>query len=374
MAYNMVFVVTAVMLLMTAPALAAHTDNFGGRKAFLNIATVGTILSYTAAALFAIYGGPIIAAFLFFLLGQYFYQMLFIFYEPLINDLSDESHRARASGFGQFCNSIGMITGLAISLPMVEAGGRLASLLPAVGLFALFALPMMVLYREGRLVAGDLRAPVLSGARRAPATNGRRLPRPKLGFDWKRFKHFMLNSTATPVLLAIFFYANALNTITNNYSIYADKVLSMSDEMTTLILIVVQIAAALGALGIGFIGDRLGVRRCLSGILWIWALLIPTISLVSALPVFYILAGILGATIGAGWTIARAYVSTCLDKDSVGYGFSFYTIFERFSSIIGPLAWGGIIMMGGGHRLAMFSMVGFIIVGMIMLRLKNHVR
>jgi len=356
--YNAVFVVVALMLLFSAPALAAHTDRCGHRKLFLDIATAGTVLAYLAAALFAIYGAPVILAFLALILGQYMFQMSYIFYDPMINDLSDQRHRSRASGIGQFCSNAGMIFGLAISLPMVEAGGRLAPLVPSVILFAILAAPMIIFYKEGYSTTPSLRATPSP----AKGTSVR------LGFDWKKFKNFVLTSAAAPILIAFFFYTNALNTITNNYAIYADRVLGMPDEMASIILIVVKIAAALGALCIGFLGDRLGARKCLFYILWAWLLLIPVIAAANSLPLFFALASVLGLTIGAGWAISRAYISMNLGKDQVGYGFSFYTIFERFSSMAGPLVWGTILTVGLGYRASMLSMAVFILIGMVVLK------
>jgi len=349
MGYNLVFVISAAALLLSGPALAAHTDRCGGRKLFLNLATIGTIASYLAAALFAMMGASVWLAFLALLCGQYFFQMAYIFFDPMINDLSDEKHRARAAGLAQFFSAAGMIFGLAISLPLVESGGRLAPLIPSVVLFAILALPMMIFYREKACKGPPPKQKI------------------KLGFDWRMFRKFLLTSAAAPILIAFFFYTNALNTITNNYSIYAGTVLNITDSVTSIILIVVQIAAALGALLVGFLGDKFGIRRCLLGVLWTWLLLIPLIAISSNMNMFLVLAAILGLTIGAGWAASRAYISTSLEPGQIGYGFSFYTIFDRFSSMVGPLAWGGILMLGGGYRLAMLSMAGFILAGLIIL-------
>jgi UMF1 family MFS transporter len=296
-----------------------------------------------------VYNAPVVLAFLFFVAAQYFYQLSLIFFDPMLNDLSDEKHRGRASGIGQFCSNSGMIFGLAISLPLVASGGRLAALIPSVILYALLAAPMMLFYHQKKQ------------KKIAPA-------KIKLGFDFKKFKKFLLASAAAPILIAFFFYVDALNTITNNYSIYAGTVLNMSDATTSVLLIVVQIAAALGALTIGFLGDKLGCRRCLMGILWVWLALIPMLAFANNMNLFFVLAGILGLTIGAGWSVSRAYISANLEEDNVGYGFSFYTIFERFSSMVGPLAWGGVLAMGFGYRAAMLSMILFIAAGVLILQ------
>src|SRR3989344_8240571 len=71
--YNAIFAITTVILLFTAPILAARTDLRGGRKRWLNIATIGTFISYGVVAIFARMGSNVLFVALLFLVGQYFY-------------------------------------------------------------------------------------------------------------------------------------------------------------------------------------------------------------------------------------------------------------------------------------------------------------
>ena len=147
--YNAIFAITTIILLFSAPTLAAYTDKHGGRKFFLNIATFGTFISYSLVVLFAYADTPnIFLVALFFLLGQYFYQLSFVFFNPMIADIADEGHRARASGIGQSSNALGQICGLLVTLPL--SASRLDPLIPAIGIFFVLALPMMILFKEER--------------------------------------------------------------------------------------------------------------------------------------------------------------------------------------------------------------------------------
>jgi len=74
---------------------------------------------------------------------------------------------------------------------------------------------------------------------------------------------------------------------------------------------------------------------------------------------------------GAGWAASRAYISTQLDTKNLGYGFSFYIIFDRFSSMIGPLAWAGLVAFGAPYQVAMLSMTIFILIGIMVLKYKK---
>src|SRR3989339_1747868 len=96
--YNAIFAISSVILLFSGPTLASFTDKFGGRKHFLKFSTFGTILGYGFATLLAYLNQPMIFIAICFLIGQYFYQLSFIFHNPMIEDVADINHRARASG------------------------------------------------------------------------------------------------------------------------------------------------------------------------------------------------------------------------------------------------------------------------------------
>src|SRR3989344_104299 len=64
--YNAIFAITTVVLLFSAPVLAARTDLRGGRKRWLNISTVATFLAYGLSAVLAgMNGHVLLVAFLF---------------------------------------------------------------------------------------------------------------------------------------------------------------------------------------------------------------------------------------------------------------------------------------------------------------------
>jgi UMF1 family MFS transporter len=361
--YNATFAISTIILFFSAPVLAAYTDKFGNRKFFLNLATIGTALCYSLAAFSAMQGYHIFLIALFFLLGQYFYQLSFVFYNPLIVELSDNSHRGRVSGIGQFSNALGQVVGLAIMLPL--AGSRLAPLLPSVAIFILLALPMMIFYVEN------------------PKNIITKNENIGFGQFYKKLIPFFSFSIATPLLIAFFFYNDALVTVTNNYSIYMQKVFNIPDSEKSLILMIIVVMNGFGGLLSGWIGDKIGIYKTLKLVLLIWIIALPIIALTSNLSVFIALTAVLGLLIGAMWAVSRAYMSLLLSKEDMGYGFSFYTILERFSTLVGPLTWGAMIAVLGtesmSYRIAMGTMTVFILIGFAILtfwkrkKLKNTV-
>ncbi len=353
--YNATFPISTVLLFITAPSLAAYNDKHGGRKLSLNVSTVCTALCYGVAAALAYARVHIFIITTFFMLGQYFYQLCFIPYNPLIEEIADVSHRSRASGIGQFFNALGQVFGLLIMLPLAKS--RLAPLLPSVALFFLLALPMMIFYKENKPSSHNAKFDtVLANAN-----------------IFRKLIPFFAASMAAPLLFAFFFYNDALVTVTNNYSIYMERVFGLPDAKKSILLLAIVVMNGIGAILAGWIGDRVGILRTLKFILLGWVIALPIIAYTDSLKVFTAMTVCVGLLIGGMWATSRAYMSTLLATEEMGYGFSFYTLLERFASFVGPLTWGGIIALLGtsssSYRIAMASMTVFVFAGLLIVSL-----
>ena len=349
--YNAIFAISAILLFFTAPVLATYTDKFWKLKKFLNWSTLGVFLFYGLAAGSALWSFPIYLTAVFFLFAQYCYQLSFVFYNPMIADISDKPHRWRVSGIGQFANALGQVVGLAIFLPLSE--DLLAPLLPAVWVFFLLALPMMIFFK-------DTAKTVTTGIKKIERNH-----------FYKKLIPFFSVSLAAPLLVAFFFYNDALVTVTNNLSIYLENVFEIPNNQKSIILMLIVLMNAVGALLSGWIGDKIGIKKTLIGVLIAWIIALPIVAITASIPLFMILSAILGILIGAMRAVSRAYMSMLVAKEDLWYGFSFYTIFERFAAIIWPLTWGGIIAIGGvnsgSYRIAMVSMTAFVVVWLLLI-------
>lgn len=351
--YNAIFPLTTIVLLLTAPAMAAYTDRHGkGRKKFLNIATFGTLIGYGLVALVAGRNVPVLLVAILFAVGQYFYQLAFVFLNPMVEEIADEVHRSRASGIGQFASSIGFVAGIALTIPWADS--RTATLLPSVLAFFLLALPMMIFYKE-------------TGSRDKTDQNSAK-PAPVLT---KRMIAFFALSASAPMLLSFFFFSDALITISNNYSIYLDRVFHVPDSTKSLLLALSLGASAIGAVLGGWIGDKIGVVKTVKATLAGWIIVIPLVAIAPSITFILGLTPLIGLLLGAIWAVSRSYMSLVLSKQDMGYGFAFYTLMERFATLVGPITWGGLIWWLGtephAYRIAMASMAVFVTIGLIVL-------
>jgi UMF1 family MFS transporter len=353
--YNAIFAMTSIILFLSAPTLAAFTDKHGGRKYLLNFATVGTFLGYGLATVFAYLGTQnIFIIAVCFLIGQYFYQLSFVFYNTLIEDVADIEHRARASGIGQFSNSLGQVTGLIIAIPL--SASRLQPLFPSLAIFILLALPMMIFFKDSKPKERKIDIKTLKDGEKE---------------YFKKMVAFFSVSIAVPMLVSFFFFNDALVALSNNYPIYMERVFAVTDTTKNILLMGVLLMSAVGGLVFGRIADKIGELKTLKYILVGWIILIPLIALSKGLISLSIFSILVGSLMGSVSAVTRAYFSKLLRKEDFGYGFSFYTLFERFATLLGPLAWGGIIaglgVQHSSYRIAMASMTIFVIIGLVIL-------
>ncbi len=346
--YNALFALSTLLLLTTAPLLSARVDQHGGGKFWLTVATIGTALSYGGAIALAHSDTHFVwPAALLFLLGQYFYQLSFVFYTPMLVELGPPQVRARASGIGQFGNALGQICGVLLALPF--AATRLGPMFPALLVFILLSLPMLLWYREQPRLAHF----------------GEHRP------YFKKLFTFLSSSLAASFLLAYFFFNDAVITLSNNYAIVLERMWGVQDVTKSLLLLAILIASAFGGIIAGWVAERIGVYKTLLSLILGWVVLLILLSLAPTFFVFSVLTVLVGLLIGSSFSTSRVYFTELLRSEELTYGFSLFTLFERFASFVGPLLW-GVMVVESGYRLAVVAMAGLMAIGLvILLRYKN---
>ena len=352
--YNAIFAIATIILLFSAPILAARTDLYGGGKFLLNISTIATFFFYGLVAIFASINSNIWLIGLLFLIGQYFYQLSFVFYNPMLDDIADETHKSRVSGIGNFSSSVGFVVGILITLPFADS--RIVPLLISVPVFFILALPMMIFFKESKKYVNQINT--------SPIQN-------ETKNSIKKMIVFFAASTATPMLVAFFFFNDALLTVSINYSIFLERVFHTPDTIKSILILAILVMSAIGSVIAGWLGDKIGALKTLKFILFGWIIALPLLAIAPNFLTVAIITPIVGLLVGSVWTVTRSYLTAVLPKKDMRYGFSFYTIAERFATLLGPLTWGGIIWIFNtqifAYRIAVGTMTLFVIIGLVIL-------
>lgn len=359
-AFNLTFVVSAALLLCTAPLAGSLIDGSLRKITGLRYATIGTALFYSLSAWGAITQHDMVAV-IAFTFGLYWYLLAFTFYTPLLGDIAAPGRRGFVSGVGITANYIGQFTGLLIALPFATgslnlfgATARAETLLPAIIAFVVFSLPMLLFFVEPapRVGKKTLAAHAQDTARKT--------------------RVLFRSSSVLFFFLAYFFYNDAVLTAANNFPIFLEQVWSVPDTTKTAILLGILVTSAIGGTLSGLIADRFGHKRTLTGVLCGWVVLLPLLALVRNFTLFVVIAGLMGFWLGASWTVSRSLLSHLAPKGQRGLAFTYFGLSERAASFVGPLSWGlivsGFVGMGTDrYRVAALAMTVFVILGIVAL-------
>ena len=86
---------------------------------------------------------------------------------------------------------------------------------------------------------------------------------------------------------------------------------------------------------------------------------------------FYILAGMVGMVQGGTQALSRSLFASMIPKHKSGEFFGFYSVFEKFAGILGPLLFWAAIETTGSSRNAILSVIAFFIIGAVILSFVN---
>jgi UMF1 family MFS transporter len=169
-------------------------------------------------------------------------------------------------------------------------------------------------------------------------------------------------------LICIVFYQAGIQTVIALAAIYAEQALGFSTRDTIVLIMVVNVTAAVGALVFGMVQDRLGHVHtiALTLVLWIATTLIAWAATGPGL--FWFAANLAGLCLGSSQSAGRALVGYLSPEDRRAEFFGLWGLAVKLSSILGPLTYGVVTWISDGdHRLAMLATGAFFVVGLSIL-------
>jgi UMF1 family MFS transporter len=133
----------------------------------------------------------------------------------------------------------------------------------------------------------------------------------------------------------------------------------------------VQFVAFAGALVHGWMARRLGAKRTIMGSLLVWVGVIIAAYFIRAGDQlqFHLVAVGIGLVLGGTNALSRSLFSQLVPAGKEAEYFSVYEIGEQATSTVGPLLFGVVGAATGSFRPAILSLVGFFVVGLVLLSL-----
>ncbi|MEW2630646.1 MFS transporter [Streptomyces sp. NPDC048389] len=194
-----------------------------------------------------------------------------------------------------------------------------------------------------------------------------------VGSGWRQLRATLRDMRRHPLtlsfLLAYLVYNDGVQTVISQASVYGSEELGL--DQTTLItaVLLVQVLAVAGALGMGRLARTYGAQRTILGSLAVWTLILAAgYFLPAGEPVwFYCLAAGIGLVLGGSQALSRSLFSHLVPRGKEAEYFSAYEMSDRGLSWVGPLVFGLAYQMTGSYRDAIISLVIFFVLGFVLL-------
>jgi len=359
--------VSALAVAILSPFFGALADHNGRRKRYLLICTLIAVIC--AAMLYLPLPGQIMAALVWFTLGNIAFEMGCVFYNSFLPDLAPLEKIGSLSGIGWGLGYVGGLAAMFLAMiSMVnpetpwfgltrELGQniRATNLLVAVW-FGLFSLPMFLLVKESR-PQPDTSLSLTAIFARLAAT-------------FREVKHY---KQVFRFLLARLIYNDGLITIFAFGGIYAAGTFGFTFQEIMLFGIALNITAGIGAFTFGFCDDRLGGRATV--LISIGGLIIASIiTLSTSSKIWFWAAGILvGIFSGPNQSASRSLLARMTPPRKESEFFGFFAFSGKFTAFLGPLALGILTDFFQSQRAGMsIVLVLFVIGGLLLLKVDEQ--
>jgi UMF1 family MFS transporter len=358
--------IAAILIALISPVLGAVSDYAAAKKRML----AGAMLVGAAATagMFFIKRGDLALASTLFVIAIMGATASVVFYEALLPHIAKQSEIDRVSSAGYAMGYIGGGLLLAVNLawiqqpalfglPSGEGLSDQAASLPARLAFVsvavwwiVFAIP---LFRRVPEPARTLE-PDEPGRGSLLATAFSRLG--------ETVKQLMGFRQAFLMLLAFLIYNDGIQTIIKMATAYGTEIGIGQSALITAVLMV-QFVGVPFAFLFGALATRIGAKRSVFIGLLAYTVITFIGYFMTTATHFFILAGLVGMVQGGTQALSRSLFATLIPVHKSGEFFGFYSVFEKFSSIFGPLLFSVTIALTGSSRNAILSVVVFFIVG-----------
>jgi UMF1 family MFS transporter len=356
------------LVLVSAPMLGAIADHYAAKKRFLLVTTIGCVLCTGLLAL----AGPGDVWLAMGLVGLS--NLTFATGENLIAaflpEISHQDGMGRLSAYGWALGYLGGLSVLGVCLAYVTWAQRQGldatqyvpvTMLIVAAVFALAATPTFLWLRE----------------RAIPVPLGHGEYSLKIGFarlrstlaESRRFRDLLR------FLVALTIYYCGINTVVVLAAVYAQEVMGFGTGDTIVLVMVVNVTAAVGAFLFGHVQDRLGSVPTLAVTLLIWIAATGLAFMADSRAGFWLVANLVGVALGSSQASGRALIGQFAPPTRAAEFFGLWGLAGKLASVVGPLSYGLITYLtAGNHRLAILSTVLFFIAGLALLVTVNEQR
>jgi UMF1 family MFS transporter len=180
------------------------------------------------------------------------------------------------------------------------------------------------------------------------------------------FRELRIYRNAFLMLLAFLIYNDGIQTIIKMATAYGTE-LGIGQNALIGAILLVQFVGIPCSFLFGMLAGRVGAKRALFLGLVAYTVISLLGYFMKTATHFYLLAGLVGMVQGGTQALSRSLFASMIPRHKSGEFFGFFSVFEKFAGIFGPLIFAGTIAATGSSRNAILSVILFFAVGALLL-------
>ena len=346
------------IVMLTIPAMGEWADRYAAKKKLLMAVTAACVVS--TAALAWVGPGQVALAVCLIVISNTFYSYGESLTASFLPELAKPEAMGRISAWGWAWGYLGGMLTLGVCLAYVlwaQGQGQTAgqfvpmTMLMTAGIYALSAGVTFVLMKEHA-------QPQLS---RQPQNGYWRQLRMTFK-EAKAYKDFM------QLMACAVAYQGGVAVAITLAAIYAEQVIGFQPQETMVLIFVLNIAALVGSLVLGYAQDKIGHKLALSLTLWGWGLTCVVAALSTSKEMFWWAAALAGVCMGSSQSTGRAMAGLLIPSHRLAEFFGLWSFAIRLASILGPMGYGLITWLtDGNQRMAISATTILFLAGWLLL-------
>ncbi len=329
--YGIITAVSMGIIFVISPLLGAMTDRAARRMPFLITSTV-ICVALTAVLARGGYWVTMLA----FVLANAAYQAGLQFYDALLPEVTTEENRGRISGMGVGIGYLGSY--FAVGIGFLPQSSDKPFLFTAIAIaFLALSIPCFLFVKE----RGNPNPRPVFGLAVIKDSTKETLRTLRSGGEYPGLIRFLVGRV---------FYTDAINTVISIMSLYTVNVVVQSGLPTSegetkarFIMLAAISFAVIGGFVWGHLVDKLGPKRTLDYVLWLWVATFLGAASVGLLGLpwqtLFLVASMAGVALGGIWSADRPLMLRLTPPDRIGEFYGLYGMVGRFSAITGPVIW-----------------------------------
>ena len=346
--------VSYAAILLTGPLIGAWADAHAAKQPLLLVTTVGCVIF--TAALYTAGPGAVALSLALLIVSNYFFGAGENLIAAFLPELASSNAMGRVSGWGWSFGYLGGLAALGLCLFYITSNsGKPASdtvpvtMLITAAFFAVAAAPTFLFLRE------------------------RATPQPRMESPWARVRDTLRHSRQyrdlRRFLVCLLFYQAGITAVVALAAIYAEQAMKFTMQQTITLILVVNVTAAIGAFGFGYLQDAIGHVRAVALTLVGWIIMVLIAGFSHTAASFWLAANLAGLCMGSAQAAGRAVVGYLSPPARLAEFFGLWGLAVKAASIFGPLTYGLVTwIFAGNHRLGIFATGVYFVIGLALLR------